>query len=954
MKRLPFFFVLFLCLSLPDIPVAATGNSVEITKSHYIKQFGTREGLTQPGITAVLTDADGAVWIGTRYRLNKYLNGNLVAYDYSQLGGSYIYMLYQDEGKDVWVGTESGLIKYDKHTDTFSPVYTGRILCAAEAGGSIYFCGRGDIAVYGREDASLSFLHNEGESIVDAFPIENDVLVLADNRRGLFALNTASGHMGRIPVPELEDKRILSAASFQGDIFVGTYLDGIYRMNRNGKVLSHYGVQDNPSVSLDVVCDICTLDGRICFATDGGGICTLEGGRIVPITDIPGYAGLSVLPPALTRIYQDSFSNIWVGSVKDGLFGIRQTDIQRMDGFGSHAQNPVILSLCEDGKTLWIGTDNEIMGYIPGEKSLRQLPSTQGNIISSLCDYGPDQLLASIYCKGLYVLDKKTGRRKRLLLVNQAIDDLEQKTGYGQNVYHLTERQILIAGQSLYGYNLETGEFSTFAVDFGVDPAGLKPFRQQNRPEEIYGYTSSKLYHIDRVRERVSFLYEAEGCGRINTAAMSGGTIYFGTDTGLFSFDEDSHTTSAIYPNVFSRVTTLCERNDSTLWIVADNTLYSYNRRARKVDFFDEAEGFITNEVNSCVQLGETFFFGGNHELSAVPRHIGKRVTASPSLSLSRVLVDGSVAQPKEGQLRVNAKSKNILLEFRLIRGNPFGHTFLKYAVDKDPHKQVTTYDNTFSVNALPPGKHVIYASVYQSDGSWSEPEEMLSITVPEILWRNKWFLGLLTLILVGATLLLIRRILLRANAVAQSAIRENREEDERRRSRFIKGIEVELQRPLSQVIKSIQALMDEAPSPERARGSLEKIYAKSLQMEKILSDAVQQEQLTDPKDPVLEKFQALVQENLSNSKLDVPFLTREMAMSRSILYERIKSQTGMGINEYIQKQRLQKAKKDLVETDRSINQISDDLGFSTPKYFSVLFKSAYGITPKEFRKKIR
>ena len=490
-------------------------------------------------------------------------------------------------------------------------------------------------------------------------------------------------------------------------------------------------------------------------------------------------------------------------------------------------------------------------------------------------------------------------------------------------------------------------------MDFGVDPAGLHPFRQHNRPGDVYGYTSSKLYRIDRTRDRISFLFEAENCGRINTAAMSGGIIFFGTDTGLFRFDEDNQCSSSVFPNVFSRVTTLCERNDSTLWIVADNTLYSYNRVAGMVEYYDEAEGFITNEVNTSAELDDTFYFGGNYELSAVPRSISKQVSASPTLSLSRVLVDGSITEPKDGRVHVNAKSKIILMEFRLMRGNPFGHTLIKYSVDNDEHKQLTSYDNTFSVNMLSPGKHIIYASVYQTDGSWSVPQEMLRITVPEVLWRKKWFWGLVSLLLIGITFLLFRRILLRANAEAQSAIRENKEEDERRRSRFIRGIEVEMQRPLSQIIRSIQTLMDEAGTPERTKGGLERIYAKSLQMEKILSDAVQQEQVTNSKDPVLEKFGTLVQENLNNNKLDVSFLTREMGMSRSVLYERVKSQTGMGINEYIQKCRLQKAKKDLTETDRSIAQISEDLGFSTPKYFSVLFKSTYGITPKDFRKKI-
>ena len=957
MKRLPIFFVLILgtVFLRAQTPLSPAGS--EITKNSFIKHFGTREGLTQPGVTAVLTDSDGAVWIGTRYRLNKYVNGNLEAYDYDKLGGSYINLLYEDGGKDVWVATESGLLQYDKHADSFSPVYAGRILCAAEAGDDIYFAGRGDIVVYNREEKTFSTLPNEAEAIVDAFAPDRNVIIFADNRRGLFSLHTGTGNLGRFPVAELEGKRILCAACSDGVIWVGTFLDGLYKISRDGRVLAHFPARDYPSLSLEVICDICTLDGRICLATDGSGICTVEGDRIVPLKDIPGYAGFSTLPPALTRIYQDAYANIWAGSVKDGLYGIRQTDIHRIDAFkeqpGEAPGSDVILSLCQDGRELWIGTDSGVIRYDPARGTLRRVSSTRGNIISSLCPFGPDRILTSVYCKGLYILDKTRGTRTRLFLADETVDRKELEAGYVQRLYPLSDTEILIAGQNLYGYDLGTGRFSPYSVDYGVEPSDLHPFRQESSPERLYAHSLSKLYRIDPVRQRISFLFQPEGCGRINTAAMSGGRIYFGTDTGLFSYDETDGTTAKLYPEVLTRVTQILERNDSTLWIVNDNTLYSYDRKNSKVEFFDEADGFITNEVNTGVRLGGTFYFGGNYELSAVPGDIRKRGVSQPALQLSRVLADGSVVTPHGGSLRVSPKTRSVVLEFRLKRGNPFGRTLLRYSLDDDAGKALRTYDNTFALDALPSGKHTVCASVFQADGSWSAPEEYLTLVVPEVIWHKKWFLVLLVLSLIAGSLLVIQKALSRANAEAQSVIQENREEDERRRSRFIKSVETELQRPLTQVLKSLQALLADSATPEKTKAGLERAYTKSLQMEKILGDAVEQEQLATPENPFLEKFKRLVEENLNNNRLNVSFLTEEMAMSRSILYDRIKSQTGMGINEYIQKSRLQKARKDLIETDKSIAEISDDLGFSTPKYFSVLFKSAYGVTPKEFRRQL-
>ena len=54
----------------------------------------------------------------------------------------------------------------------------------------------------------------------------------------------------------------------------------------------------------------------------------------------------------------------------------------------------------------------------------------------------------------------------------------------------------------------------------------------------------------------------------------------------------------------------------------------------------------------------------------------------------------------------------------------------------------------------------------------------------------------------------------------------------------------------------------------------------------------------------------------------------------------------------YIYNQKLVSVKDALINTDLSINEISDMMGFSSPYYLSNCFKNTFGVTPSEYRKK--
>ena len=97
-------------------------------------------------------------------------------------------------------------------------------------------------------------------------------------------------------------------------------------------------------------------------------------------------------------------------------------------------------------------------------------------------------------------------------------------------------------------------------------------------------------------------------------------------------------------------------------------------------------------------------------------------------------------------------------------------------------------------------------------------------------------------------------------------------------------------------------------------------------------------------------KLNEMIDQNLSQPDLDVKFLTAQMAMSQTSLYNKIKELTGMGANDYINRRRIDKAIILLTQSDMSITEISEQVGFTYQRYFSTLFKEMKGMTPSQFR----
>ena len=86
------------------------------------------------------------------------------------------------------------------------------------------------------------------------------------------------------------------------------------------------------------------------------------------------------------------------------------------------------------------------------------------------------------------------------------------------------------------------------------------------------------------------------------------------------------------------------------------------------------------------------------------------------------------------------------------------------------------------------------------------------------------------------------------------------------------------------------------------------------------------------------------------NEQLSVECLADAVNLSTTYLCSLFKAQTGMTLNDYITRIRMEAAMRMLSDTQKHTYEICYDVGYLSPAYFCRLFKTYTGKTPKDWR----
>lgn len=167
--------------------------------------------------------------------------------------------------------------------------------------------------------------------------------------------------------------------------------------------------------------------------------------------------------------------------------------------------------------------------------------------------------------------------------------------------------------------------------------------------------------------------------------------------------------------------------------------------------------------------------------------------------------------------------------------------------------------------------------------------------------------------------------------------------QDDQRAQGFESGADAYISKPFNEQLLRI-----------RVRKIIENREKVKLYFQQNLTFGDRKESVTIIDKAFVDKFRAIVEENIVETELNVDDLGQRLGLSRVQLYRKIKSLTNYAPNELIRIIRLKVAEKALLTTEKSISEIAYDTGFSTPSYFTKCFKEYFNESPSEYSKRIK
>ena len=141
-------------------------------------------------------------------------------------------------------------------------------------------------------------------------------------------------------------------------------------------------------------------------------------------------------------------------------------------------------------------------------------------------------------------------------------------------------------------------------------------------------------------------------------------------------------------------------------------------------------------------------------------------------------------------------------------------------------------------------------------------------------------------------------------------------------------------------------------------RQLLQEIYLNNLSKEKKLPDKNElsptQPQVTPFDEQFMQQVMQYIEEQMDNSELTIDDFASKLLLSRTVFYRKLKSIVGLTPVDFIRDIRIKRAAQLIDSGEFNVSQVAYMTGVSDPKYFSKCFKKQMGVTPTEYKDKLK
>lgn len=866
--------------------------SSEHCVNYSFTQLSIEQGLSQSTAQSILLDHKGTLWIGTKSGLNSYTQEGIKTYlhhsgDPHSLPSNYINHLTEDSLGNFWIATSKGLALYDDEQDQFNTVNSSIIYSSVGVEGGMWFGSENAIHCYDYKSKELKTIHIEKEEGKGINPVdyriqkmlylEDGKILIGTRKKGIYLYDCRIRQFTLL-IPSSQNLLTSLYVTADHHIYTAFYGEGFYCYDRTGKMLKHY-TKENSGLKNNYVLDMAEYNGNIWLATDGSGI-NLFTPRTFQFSQLQHIVGdYSSLPVnSITLLYKDMKDNLWAGSVRGGIFSIKETYIKTYkeailnNTNGLSEQSVISLYEEKDGK-VWIGTDGGgINLYDPSTDKFIHFPSTYGDKVVSIAEVSETELMVSLYTKGIFLFNKKTHKYRPFTIVDEETNKKECFYGYLPLANQVADGKIYIISCGTYVYHTHDHTFSRMQTDRDYDFSNDALCLSYSNDRFSLLKCAHQAFWVDQKSDSIRLLFELEKDELITSMSYDNNRmIWTSTNKGLGFFDLESQKYHRIRTRLFNGISYLIADGKGRLWICAQNHLYSYIIKENRFILWNSSDGFPPNEILFAYQKQSNrdyIYLGGSEGLVKINTDIPYTETQIPEIYLSEILFNGSpsLKKVKENTIKIPWNYNSLSVHFRIKNRDVFQKYLLQYTIEGRGKQSIETYDPVLNLSSLSAGNYSIWVSCNTKNGNRTPSKQLIHIIVTPPWYKTVWFIG------VAAVLFIIM-------TASIGYIHY------RRKERNMKGnVNYFLQAVLNDMLSSKEE-KQRGEEDNFAETPLSDISSK--EDDSRLEETGQQTQAKNSKEDeeFLNKLNMLIHENMAGGELSIKFLTDKLAMSRASLY---------------------------------------------------------------------
>ena len=317
-----------------------------------------------------------------------------------------IYSIVTDQKGTIWVGTEhNGLKQYDpvsnkltdvNHLVNLTNIDKAKFFCYSDQAGDLWF-GIQYRGIY-HKISSVKMFHAVGNSGKATFDLSHFIVksILRDSKGNLWVGTDGGGLNVKWKGTDefvvfnsesrgavLTDKAIICLyEDSRGWIWIGTYLEGLFCYQGNGKELINFkmpGSENWNNYIFDVIED---AGGNLWIGTNGGGLFYLDvGNKTITDNTNPVVGGTNqIIKPFINSLHYDTDSTLWIGTY-NGMFcwNKRNSKFKSFTMEGGNIANDIIFSIVTDSNhRIWFATFAGLYCYSSENQTLERFTTENG------------------------------------------------------------------------------------------------------------------------------------------------------------------------------------------------------------------------------------------------------------------------------------------------------------------------------------------------------------------------------------------------------------------------------------------------------------------------------------------------------------------------------------------------------------------------------------------------